>query len=147
MQNFLWQREDEPQNMLSYLFLVVNLTYGIAFTFFSYTAPVTASIINAAFFPGWIWGLACLFIVGLTLWSIAFRSRRLGTTIAYPAMAVWGYGFVLSTLEFQLLAAFAVYLPQIMFWLFWHVGVVRFYAKEDRLKLKRETRAFIDNKD
>ncbi len=130
--NFLWQREDEPQNMLTYLFLMANLSYGIGFTLFSSTAPIQASIISNAFFPGWLWGVACLALVVGTLWGISTRQKIIGGSMGLPGVMVWGYGLALSALSMQYLAVFAVYLPQVLFWVFWHIGVIRFWDKEGR---------------
>jgi hypothetical protein len=140
--NFLWQKENEPQNLLTYLFLIVNLSYGINFVFFGYTTPVKVSIISNAFFPGWMWGAACLMLVTLTIVGIATRNRAVGQAVGFPGVMVWGYGFALAILSFQWLAAFAVYLPQVLFWVFWHIGVTRFYEKEKIIKRRNKTKTF-----
>jgi hypothetical protein len=140
--NFLWQKENEPQNLLTYLFLIVNLSYGINFVFFGHTSAVKASIISNAFFPGWIWGVACLLLVIVTLWGIAFRNRIVGGSVGFPGVMVWGYGLALSILSTQWLAAFAVYLPQVLFWVWWHIGVMRFYEKEKILKRRNKKKTF-----
>lgn len=132
--NFIWQREDEPQNMLTYLFLFQNFIYGIAFTFFSSMAAVQRSpyTLNPWLDP-WVLGLLCLSLVAVTLYGIATRNRTIGTNVGALGFAVWSYSFILYVLSGSIFAALAIYLPQVLFWVFWGIGVRRFYHKEDQL--------------
>ena len=132
LRNFLWQREDEPQNMLTYVFLIVNLAYGVAFTLFPNSEQVSTSAISLALFPPFIWGLLCLWLVAMTVWGILSRKRIIGGSIGLPGVMVWSYAFTLSLLSSQFLMAFAIFFPQILFWTFWHIGVMRYFSKEEK---------------
>lgn len=134
LKNFLWQREDEPQNMLSYVFLLMNLVYGIAFTFFGNSDVVTGSAFSEESLPAWLWGASCLGLVALTLFTIATRQRWLGNIVGFLGFTVWSYGFFLYVAIDRYFPAFAIYTPQMLFWVFWYIGVKRFYRKEDGMR-------------
>lgn len=126
--------------MLTYLFLIVNVTYGIAFIFFEDTGVIERTVLAQALFPEWVWGIACLSLVAVTIWGIASRKKIIGGSTGLPGVMIWGYGFALALLECNFLVAFSIYLPQVMFWVFWHIGVIRFFEKEEQLS------ELVDNK-
>ena len=132
LKNFLWQREDQPQNMLAYLFLAVNLFYGITFTFFTSSTAVQASAFAAAALPSVAFGVATLSLFVLTMVTIATRNRFLGEIMGFWGVVVWSYGAFLYMAVGLWFPAQVIYVPQILFWTFWYIGVKRFYAREDR---------------
>lgn len=131
LRNFIWQREDEPQNMLAYVFLFANLVYGITFAFFGESNVVQNSAFTEESLPAQLWGGSCLALVALTLTAIATRIRRIGEAVGFLGFIVWSYGFGLYMAVGTPFAALAIYLPQMLFWVFWYIGVKRFYYRED----------------
>lgn len=133
LKNFLWQREDEPQNMLTYLFVFVNFCYGLKFTLDSGSPTVDRSPFtsDSAFIRPELWGVFCLLLAVSLLAAVAFRFKRLGQAVGVFGFILWFYGFQIYLTNNMVFPAFAFYFTQMLFWTFWFIGVNRFYKREN----------------
>lgn len=133
LKNFIWQREDEPQNALAYVFLYVNTIYALAFMFFPNSLVVATSAFGESILPPEIWGLLTLLLVIGTLYTIATRTKFLGELMGFLGVGVWGYGLALNLIfGMSYFGILVIYIPQIIFWGFWYIGVRRFYRREEQ---------------
>lgn len=126
-------RPGEPHNPLMWPFLIITIALGIAFTFFTGTEPVQASVLyklTIAHLPdvtASVWGIAALCVSGLQIASNMLRKQWLGRFQTWAGTLLWLYAVMLYGIYGFWLQLFTSGLPNLVFWIWYFFYVRRYY--------------------
>lgn len=126
---------DELYNPLTYPFLISTLVYGIGFLFFSSTDDVGKSSLFVAMHSiapaaPQLWGLVAVATIVLGLVFLLFNKPPYGRYSGLLGFMVWVFACFCWALTGAVLVAFAVGVPNLIFW-FWQFLSLSRYHRED----------------
>lgn len=108
-------------NPLVYPFVLATLAYGVGFTVFGGEAAVRASSLFDAMdsispLLTHVWGIACIAVVVLVLFSILKSKNALGKTSCFAGALLWFFASFVYILVGGWLTLFSVAIPSLLFW-------------------------------